>query len=346
MSFMTSRLTALGAGCLLAGGLAGSVIADDEAVQAEELPSPEVLEAEALDAGEMEEEAEGELLAEAEPEAADEPPGSEDEALEEALLEAVEEEADEDAPAEDEGTDAEEAAAEDPADAESAEAEEGVDGEASADGIPDSGGIEGFERSPSERDSQQRSQMLFEQAQSHLQVGEVGDAAQTLRRAVNLNPEHHQARYTYARIMVATGRPGHAREIVRAGLERAPHHMPMARLYAALAAEAGDLGSAAAALEQAGEPRDGLPVEVRGQLAALYRRGGQYEKAIEHYRTLAEAEPQEGRWEAGRAIALEGQGDVAGALEAWRRTLEASQLSEELERYARARILGLQQQAD
>lgn|GEM_PF-1399166 len=330
MSSMTARLPALGAGWLLTAAMATPALAETAGAQAEGRPEAEALEATEFEGDALDEVVEGKPVPpedEGAEEAAAEETAAEETAAEEeqALLEAVEED--------DAGGDATDDL---PA---LEEAEE------TADAIPD-GEIEGFERSPSERGAEQRAQTLFDQARSHMQAGEVGDAARTLRRAVNLHPEFHDARQAYARIMVATGRPGHAREILRAGLERAPGHVAMARLYAALATEAGDLASAAAALERVSEGREEPALAARGQLAEIYRDAGQYERAIEHYQALAEAEPEQGRWRVGRAVALEEQGDPEAALEAWRHTLEARHLDKALERYARSRIVELQRRVE
>lgn len=205
-----------------------------------------------------------------------------------------------------------------------------------------------LQRTASDPDPAERARALMAQAQSHLQAGEVGDAAQRLRQAVGLDPALHTARYQYARIMAASGRRGYAREILRAGLERAPGHVRMARLYAALAAEAEDWGTAAAALQQA---RDGAGDEawagLTAQLAGVYRDAGRYGQAVELYRALAAAQPQAaGRWRMGQALAAERAGEDEAALAAWRAARAAGNLSEELTSYAEARIQALAQEAE
>ncbi|GEM_PF-5904953 len=205
-----------------------------------------------------------------------------------------------------------------------------------------------LQRSASRTDPVERARALMAQAQSHLQAGEVGDAAQRLRQAVGLDPGLHTARYQYARIMVASGRRGYAREILRAGLERAPGHVRMARLYAALAAEAEDWGTAAAALQQARDRAgDAASAQLTAQLAGVYRGAGQYAQAIELYRELSAAQPQAaGRWRMGQALAAERAGDDQAALAAWRAARAAGGLSEALTSYAEARIEALEQEAE
>ncbi|MFP4146808.1 MAG: tetratricopeptide repeat protein [Halorhodospira sp.] len=233
------------------------------------------------------------------------------------------------------------AGGDDPGGSEASGSEEGR-GEAAA---GDAADVPGFQRRPSGRDDRERARVLLAQAQTHLQAGRVADAARGYRQAVYLDPQLHPARYGYARVMAAAGRDGHARRILRIGLEHAPGHVPMARLYAALAAEAGDTGTAVAALEQAREARETPPAALDAQLAALYRARGQHEQALARYQALAEAQPDEGRWQAGLALAAEGSEQTEQALAAWERVVDDEALPEAVRRYAETRLESLREGA-
>ncbi|MBK1727142.1 tetratricopeptide repeat protein, partial [Halorhodospira neutriphila] len=196
-----------------------------------------------------------------------------------------------------------------------------------------------FVRTPSRADPDERARTLLEQGRTHAGAGDNLAAAQAYRRALELDPQLHEARIQYARLLAASGRERRARQVLRTGLDEAPAHRRMARYYAALADETGEVEAAIDALEPAARLEE--PGALEAHLAALYRGAERYAAAARVYRALAEAEPGNGLWLAGLALTAEGQGDREAALQAWRRVLEQGVERDAVAAHARRRVEAL-----
>ncbi|ABM61121.1 tetratricopeptide repeat protein [Halorhodospira halophila] len=230
----------------------------------------------------------------------------------------------------------EEAAAE----AESAAAPEAAEAQPEPPAETESRGT--FVREPSRPDGGARADSLIQQAETHQRAGDTLSASQSYRRALEMDPDRHEARVGYARMLARAQRTERARGVLQEGLERAPEHERMARLYAHLSEERGQPQDGIDALEPVYRAQEGEPGAVAAHLAALYRQTGAHDQALMLYSELAEAEPDNGLWQAGIAVAAEQMGDHEGALRAWEQAREREGLSAEVQAHAEARIEALQ----
>ena len=199
-----------------------------------------------------------------------------------------------------------------------------------------------FVREPSRPDDSARADSLIDQAETHRRAGDTLSASQSYRRALEIDPERHEARIGYARMLARAQRTDRARGILAEGLEREPRHERMARLYAHLAEEQGDPQAGIDALEPVRQAVNGEPGAVEAHLAALYRQTGAHDQALLLYSELAEAEPDNGLWQAGIAVSAEALGNYDAARRAWEQAREREGLSAEVEAHAEARIEALQ----
>ncbi|WP_201168163.1 tetratricopeptide repeat protein [Halorhodospira halophila] len=199
-----------------------------------------------------------------------------------------------------------------------------------------------FVREPSRPDDSARADSLIQQAETHQRAGDTLSASQSYRRALEMDPERHDARIGYARMLARAQRVERARGVLRQGLDRAPAHERMARLYAHLSEEHGEPQAGIDALEPVREARDGRAGAVEAHLAALYRQIGAHDQALLLYSELAEAEPDNGLWQAGIAVSAEALGNDGAARRAWQQARERDGLSAEVAAHAEARIEALQ----
>lgn len=193
-----------------------------------------------------------------------------------------------------------------------------------------------FRRQPSSGDPERRARRALEQGEAMAAAGDLGGASEAFREALELDPSLTAARERYAQILAGARRPERARDVLAEGLERDPDNQRLARMYATLAAEAGDPERAVARLEEARREDD--PGTVEAQLASLYRNMGRHDRAALLYAELAEAEPGNGLWQVGLALAAEGLGQEQAAREAWQRALELGGIPDDVAAHARVRL--------
>ena len=129
-------------------------------------------------------------------------------------------------------------------------------------------------------------------------------AAQGLARALELSPDHHQAREHLARVLSTHGHQDQAIRVLRQGLEVAPYHPGLSRTLARLLVDQGAVAAAVQLLEQSlAHSND---TDTRAFLATLLQREKKYERAIELYRVALAERPLNGGWWLGLAISLDG----------------------------------------
>jgi MSHA biogenesis protein MshN len=139
-----------------------------------------------------------------------------------------------------------------------------------------------------------------------------------LRKALNVYPEHHQARQVLVGLLVQGRRLEEAERVLEGGLKLSPAQTGFNLTLARLQAHRGDSARAIATLQN-GLKYARSNAEYAAFLATLLQREGKHEEAIEHYRAALRLRPGTGVWWVGLGISLQAANQPAAALDAYRR---------------------------
>lgn len=187
---------------------------------------------------------------------------------------------------------------------------------------------------------QQRAENAYRQAYAGLQQGRMGEAEESLRQALQLDPKHAAARQALAALLVEAKQLGSAEQLLQQGLEIQPGHAGYAMTLARLQVERGDVTAALATLQR--NPPSGENAEYHGFMAALLQRGERHKEAIEQYQIALRSNPGAGPWLLGLGISLQADNQPAKAAEVFRRAKSSSSLSPELQAFAEQRLKQVQ----
>ena len=198
----------------------------------------------------------------------------------------------------------------------------------------------GVSRSESQTPAAERALNHFETGMRHLEGDDAGKAARAFREAIAIDPNMTRARQSYARLLVATGRPQRAQAVLEPALGGDDaESMSAALLLARVAMSNGDREAAIEAFESIRPSAKSESTRIRAHLADLYRADGQYARAAAIYKQLRAIEPNNPAWMLGEAHAQDRNGRGAVALDAWRSLMNHSEaLERDVRDYARSRI--------
>ncbi len=174
-----------------------------------------------------------------------------------------------------------------------------------------------------------------------LRQGRIAEGEDELQRALNLAPDHHQARLALAEQLILQGRLEQSQEVLRQGLALAPGHIPYSRMLARLLVETGALPQALRVLEDARLAGYGDP-EYLAFLAHLYQRSGRHQEAVENYTQALSLAPRQGKWWLGLGISYEALGAQQKALQSYVRAQLSATTPTPLRHFAQQRIAALQ----
>jgi MSHA biogenesis protein MshN len=150
-----------------------------------------------------------------------------------------------------------------------------------------------------------------------MQAAGMGDAATALpalRRAIEIDPGHVQARQALLSVLASGRQWDEVKRVARAGLALDPARSGWAVIIARLQHEQGDSTGALGTLESHAA-HAGADADYQGLFAFLLMNGQRHAEAIQRYRQALALRPGEGRWWYGLGLALEaaGRGDEAQA---------------------------------
>ena len=177
----------------------------------------------------------------------------------------------------------------------------------------------------------------YRKAVAFLNQGRLAEAEEGLQAALNLYPEHHQARQGLLGLLVQGKKLEEAERVLEEGVRLSPAQTGFSMTLARLQADRGD--------DSAGDrhPEKGLEyaqgsAEYVAFLAALLQRQGRHEEAIEQFQAALRLRPGVGRVVAGaRHVAAGGQ-PPAAAQDAYRQARAAGNLQPELAALAEQRL--------
>ncbi|PWB49918.1 MAG: hypothetical protein C3F18_09585, partial [Nitrosomonadales bacterium] len=97
---------------------------------------------------------------------------------------------------------------------------------------------------------QQRAENAYRQAYASLQQGRMGEAEESLRQALQLEPRHAAARQALAALLLESRRLDRAEQLLQQGLELQPGNAGYAMTLARIQVERGDVPAALATLQR------------------------------------------------------------------------------------------------
>jgi Flp pilus assembly protein TadD len=181
---------------------------------------------------------------------------------------------------------------------------------------------------------------VYQTALQFLNEGRLTDAEASFRHVLTLDQRNHEARRILAMLLLNAGERGEFTSLLNEGIQMAPGHAPFVALLGRALLEFGENAKAIHLLERHLPTMDD-DTELLELLGSLYQQSGQYAAAILRYRQLLERQPDNARAVAGLAISLDASGEQGEALKLYRQALNYRSLPDEVNEYARQRVLTL-----
>jgi MSHA biogenesis protein MshN len=181
----------------------------------------------------------------------------------------------------------------------------------------------------------------YRKAVALLDQGRLAAAEEGFQAALNLYPEHYQARQGLLGLLVQGRKLEEAERALEEGVKLSPGQTGFNMTLARLQAERGDNAQAIATLQRGLEHAQGS-AEYAAFLAALLQRQGRHEDAIEHFQAALQLRPGSGVWWLGLGISLQATNRPAAAQEAYRQARAAGNLQPDLAALAEQRLKQLQ----
>ena len=171
----------------------------------------------------------------------------------------------------------------------------------------------------------QRAQKLFDQGLKLAQDGMIEPALEKYRQVLQFSPTHEKARVEMAGLYYGRNMISDALEVLSQGLNIEPGNRHWSLVAAKIHFKRDNFAAALAYLQ--------LPVHALDDVEYVALKGGVFQKlkdysqAAKVFAQLSSSYPSNGRWWLGLATALEGKQDYPGAVDAYRRSLQLSNVS-------------------
>ena len=192
-------------------------------------------------------------------------------------------------------------------------------------------------RFPKRVSPEQQSDNLYKQAIAQLQQGRGSEVRQSLRRALEANPNNARARQMLAGLLVESNQLEEASVLLREGLKLSPEQSSFSMALARLQLEGGDTAGAMATLEQ-GLASAGDEPNYHAFYAALLQRTQRHDAAVRHYVMALRSDPAMPSWLVGIGISLQALGKNADAAEAFQRARDGGQLTPQMSQFVEQRL--------
>lgn len=186
-----------------------------------------------------------------------------------------------------------------------------------------------IEKSPVLATPRDRAEAEFRKAEAAQAAGHGAEALEAWRAALKIDPGFVPARQALLRRLLETRQTDEAMAVLQAGLGEQPAQSGWAMALARLQLEQGDLAAADRTLARS-QPYAEANAEYAGFQGHLKSRLGASPMAVGHYQRATRLAPGEGRWWLGLGLALEADGQLAEAKEAFRRSRAMGNLSADL----------------
>lgn len=186
-----------------------------------------------------------------------------------------------------------------------------------------------IEKNPVLATPRDRAEAEYRKAEAAQSAGHLAEVLEALRAALKIDPGYLPARQALLRRLLETRKIDEAMTVLQEGLAEQPAQSGWAMALARLQLEQGDLAAADRTLARS-QPYAEANAEYAGFQGHLKSRLGAQPMAIGHYQRATRLAPGEGRWWLGLGLALEADGQLPEAKEAFRRSRASGTLSSEL----------------
>lgn len=185
--------------------------------------------------------------------------------------------------------------------------------------------------------ARERADADYRSAQGLLASGRQNEAVEALKSALKHDSEYGPARQLLIRQLIDQKRFEEAMAALSEGLELQPRQTAWAMTLARLQVEKNDLSGAERTLARYSAHAAGQ-ADYAGFHAHIQYRLGHHREAVLLYQTATKMAATEGRWWFGLGVALEAEGKMAEAREAFRQALATGTLNNELSAQAMQRL--------
>ena len=186
-----------------------------------------------------------------------------------------------------------------------------------------------IEKSPVMVTPRDRADIEYRRAEGALASGRTGEAVESLRAALKHDPAYVQVRQILLRQLLEQRKTDEAMTVLQEGLEVQPMQTGWAMSLARLQLEHNDLAAADRTLARS-QAYGESSADYAGFQGHVKSRLGAQRQAVAHYQRAVRLAPTEGRWWLGLGLALEADGHLPEAKEAFRRSLATTTLSADL----------------
>jgi MSHA biogenesis protein MshN len=186
-----------------------------------------------------------------------------------------------------------------------------------------------IEKSPVLATPRDRADAEYRKAENALSAGRSAEAIEGLRAALKHDPVYVQVRQALLRQLLEMRKSEEAMAVLQEGIDLQPAQTGWAMSLARLQLEHNDLTAADRTLARSQAYAE-ASADYAGFQGHVKSRLGAHRQAVGHYQRAARLAPGEGRWWLGLGLALEADGRVPEAKDAFRRSMATATLSAEL----------------
>lgn len=175
----------------------------------------------------------------------------------------------------------------------------------------------------------ERAETEYRKAIAAVNQGRIAEGVDSLRSALRQDALHIASRQLLVKLLLEAKRPDEAIQVLRDGLQGQPAQIGWAMSLARLQVDRKDFTGAWETLDYS-LPAAGSNADYQGFAAHVLQRLGRHKEAAEHYLAATRLSPREGRWWLGLGLALDEEGRVNEAREAFQRARLSGNLGAEL----------------
>lgn len=194
-----------------------------------------------------------------------------------------------------------------------------------------------IEKSAPAGSSSDRAEVEYRRAQSILNQGRSPEALEALRAALKLNAGHIASRQLLLKLLIENKQFDEADSVLREGLVLHPTQIAWAMSLARMQLDRGDIPGAWKTLEHSLPAATGSS-DYQGFAGHVLQRLGRARESVDFYQTATRLAPAEGRWWLGLGLALESDGRVVQAREAYANARATGTLGAELQTYVEQKL--------
>lgn len=186
-----------------------------------------------------------------------------------------------------------------------------------------------IERTDAPGSPRERAETEYRKAIAAVNQGRTAEAVDGLRNVLRHDPLHIASRQLLLKLLLEGKRPDEAAQVLQDGLQGQPAQIGWAMSLARLQVDRKDLTGAWQTLNHS-LPAAGSNADYQGFTAHVLQRLGRHKEAAEHFQAATRLSPGDGRWWLGLGLALEEEGRVSEAREAFLRARQCGNLGAEL----------------